>query len=104
MKPNGFENWLDRLLSRLFKNDLIRRMFKNSGYLFSTTGISAIASMFQGILSARLLGASGFGILGTITLFTSVINNFVSFRMGELVVKYVGLYTERGQPFRSSCV
>jgi len=50
--------------------------------------------MLQGILAARLLGVSGFGILGTITMFTSVINKFISFRMGELVIKYVGQYSE----------
>jgi O-antigen/teichoic acid export membrane protein len=90
------EEWLEKNLSRLISNELVRRMIKNSGYLFSTTGISALASMLQGILAARLLGAAGFGILGTITIFTSVINNFVSFRMGELVVKYVGQYQEQG--------
>lgn len=79
---------------RLFENELVRRMVRNSGYLFSTTGISAAASMLQGILAARLLGAVGFGVLGTITVFTSTINNLASFRMGELVVKYVGYFTE----------
>ena len=29
---------------------------KNSGYLFSATGISAMIGMLQGILVARLLG------------------------------------------------
>jgi O-antigen/teichoic acid export membrane protein len=98
MNLRSIEDWFERQLSRFFKNELVRRMIKNSGYLFSTTGISAAASMLQGILAARLLGAEGFGILGTITLFTSVINNFVSFRMGELVVKYVGYYSEHDDP------
>jgi O-antigen/teichoic acid export membrane protein len=98
MSLRSIEDWFERQLSRLFKNELIRRMIKNSGYLFSTTGVSAAASMLQGILAARLLGAAGFGILGTITLFTSVINNFASFRMGELVIKYIGYYTERDEP------
>jgi len=106
---------LSRLLDRLFKKggyttseqvaeSSFRRMLKNSGYLFSNTGISAAASMLQGILAARLLGAAGFGILGTITVFTSVVNNFVSFRMGELVVKYVGLHTERDDPQSAAAV
>jgi O-antigen/teichoic acid export membrane protein len=98
MKLQSIEDWLERQLSRLFKNELVRRMVKNSGYLFSNNGFSAAASMLQGILAARLLGAAGFGILGTITLFTSVINNFVSFRMGELVVKFVGHHTEHDDP------
>jgi len=89
---------------KLFKNDLIRRIIKNSGYLFSTNGISAALSMLQGILAARLLGAAGFGILGTITLFTSTINNLASFRMNELVVKYVGHYTENDDEQRAAAI
>lgn len=91
----SIQNWLEKFSDRFFTNALIRRIVKNSGYLFGTTGVSAASSMLQGILAARLLGAAGFGILGTITLFTSVINNLISFRMGELVVKYVGQFTEQ---------
>jgi len=98
MNPQKKEAWLERLTARVFGNELVRRMVRNSGYLFSTTGVSAAASMLQGILAARLLGVPGFGTLGTITLFTSVINNFVSFRMGELVVKYVGYHSEHDDP------
>jgi len=83
-------------LKRFFENELIRRVVKNSGYLFSATGITAAISMIQGILAARLLGVAGFGVLGAITTFTSVVNKFASFRMGELVIKYVGHYTEAG--------
>jgi O-antigen/teichoic acid export membrane protein len=104
MKLKSVETWLRREFERLFQNELVRRMVRNSGYLFSTTGISAAASMLQGILTARLLGATGFGILGTITLFTSTINNFASFRMGELVVKYVGHFTEHDDQTRAAAI
>jgi len=89
---------------KAFENELIRRIIKNSGYLFSTNGISAALSMLQGILAARMLGAAGFGILGTITLFTSTINNLASFRMSELVVKYVGHYTENNDEQRAVAI
>lgn len=98
MHLNQLRNWLDQQFNRLFANELVRRIVKNSGYLFGTTGVSAAASMLQGILAARLLGAAGFGTLGSITLFTSVVNNLISFRMGELVVKYVGHHTEHADP------
>lgn len=98
MSLHSLRDWLEKQFNRLFANELVRRMVKNSGYLFGTTGISAAASMLQGILATRLLGAAGFGILGTITLFTSVINNLISFRMGELVVKFVGYHTEQADP------
>lgn len=81
-------------IEHFFSDELIRRLITNSGYLFSATGISAALSMLQGILTARLLGVEGYGILGAIILFTSVINNLASFRMGELVIRYVGMYNE----------
>ncbi len=88
----------------LLENPLIARVIKNSGYLFSATGITAGIGMVQGILAARLLGVAGFGILGAITMFTSVVNKFVSFRMGELVIKYVGQYTEAGDRPRAAAL
>jgi O-antigen/teichoic acid export membrane protein len=93
-----------RYFPRLFENELIRRVLVNSGYLFSATGISAALSMIQGILAARLLGVTDFGILGTVTQFTSLVNKFASFRMSELVIKYVGAYTETGDDQRAAAV
>ncbi len=88
----------------LVENPLMRRIYKNSGYLFSATGIAAAISLLQSILVGRLLGVVGFGLLGAITMFTSVINKLVSFRMTELVIKYVGHYTETGDQPRAAAV
>ena len=90
--------------SRLLENPLMRRVVRNSGYLFGSTGISAAIGMLQGILTARLLGVAGYGILGAITLFTSVVNKFASFRMSELVIKYVGQFHEQDDPQRAAAV
>jgi O-antigen/teichoic acid export membrane protein len=89
-------SWIRQRIHNFFESELIRRVVKNTGYLFGATGISAAISMVQGILAARLLGVAEFGILGAITVFTSVINKFASFRINELVVKYVGQFTEDG--------
>lgn len=86
------------------KNDIIRRLVKNSGYLFSATGISAALSLLQSILVARLVGVFGVGLLGTITMFASVVNNFASFRMNELVIKYVGHFSETDEPRKAAAV
>lgn len=96
--------WLRKIFHRLFQHELIRRMVKNSGYLFSATGSAAAISMLQGILVARLLGVENFGILGAMMMFTSVINNLVSFRMGELVIRYVAHFTEQHDPMRAAAV
>jgi O-antigen/teichoic acid export membrane protein len=94
----------DGLVNRFIRNELIRRVIKNSGYLLSATGIAAALSMVQSIFVARLLGVTDFGILGTITLFTSVVNKFASFRMSELVIKYVGEYSVEGDMTRAAAV
>lgn len=104
MTRQKIKQWLSGFLRPMIANDLVKRVLKNSSYLFGTTGISAAASMLQGILAARMLGVEGFGILGTITLFTSVVNNLVSFRMGELVVKYVGHFSEHEDPRSAAAV
>ncbi|MBN2547550.1 MAG: oligosaccharide flippase family protein [Anaerolineales bacterium] len=95
---------LPKPLQRLFDNALIRRIAKNTGYLFSAHGISAALSMLQGILTARLLGVANYGVLGAIITFTSSVNKLASFRMSELVIKYVGHYTEHKDPQRAAAI
>lgn len=96
--------WLQKSYNRVFANELIRRVVLNSGYLFSATGVSAGLSMLQGIMAARLLGVTNFGILGAVTVFTTVVNKFASFRMSELVIKYVGHFIEIGDKARAAVV
>ncbi|HSQ25823.1 MAG TPA: oligosaccharide flippase family protein [Anaerolineales bacterium] len=103
MPPQRFPKLIKKL-HQFFDNELFRRVLRNSGYLFSATGVSAFLSMIQGILAARLLGVELFGVLGTITMFVSVLNKLASFRIGELVVKYVGEFDEKNDPQRASAV
>lgn len=95
---------IDQLLNRLFGKETFRRIARNAGYLFSTTTIGAAMGMLQGILTARLLGVTGYGILGAVIMFTSLVNKFVSFRMSELVVKYVGQFSERSENRKAAAV
>ncbi len=76
------------------KDDLVRKVVRNSGYLFIGNMLSMVV---QSVLTARLLGILGFGIIGTIISFASNINRLLSFRMGELVGKYVAQYLAEGK-------
>ena len=96
--------WLKKFFNRLIENPLMRRIVVNSGYLFSATGIAAILSLLQNILTGRLLGVAGLGLLATIMMFSSVVNKFASFRMSELVIKYVGQFDEQDDPARAAAV
>jgi len=95
---------LQRIYTRILENELLRRIVTNASYLLSATGLAAGMSVFQSILAGRLLGPANFGILGAITQFTSVVNRFASFRMNELVVRYVGHYLEEGDEKRAAAV
>ncbi len=80
---------------RSWKQDnLVRKIVRNSGYLFIGNTLSSVV---QSVLTARLLGVLGFGIIGTVISFASNINRLLSFRMGELVGKYVAQYLAEGK-------
>jgi O-antigen/teichoic acid export membrane protein len=70
---------------------IFRRVLRNSTYLFVSNVINALMV----ILTTRLLGVSTYGELGIITVFVSDVNRLLSFRMGDLVVRYMGEYVQR---------
>src|ERR1041384_1651444 len=79
-----------RLRSNLSNDPLLQRVVRNSSYLFSSSAVSAVLSVVQGIFVVRLLGDSTYGLLAIIMDFASNTNRLLSFRMSEVVVKYVG--------------
>lgn len=89
---------------RVFGNPLVRGVLRNSGLLLSGTTIAALLSLGQSALSTRLLGVAGFGLLGTVTQFATVVNGLTSFRMGQLVVSYVSEFTADGRPRHAAAV
>jgi O-antigen/teichoic acid export membrane protein len=95
---------LEQLYLRAFDSDFLRRIVKNSGYLVSATVLAAGMGMVQNAFQARALGAAGIGLLAAVATFSNVINRFTSFRIDELVVKYVRLYEERKQHEQAAAV
>lgn len=93
-----------RILQTLRSDALLQRVLKNSGYLFSSSSIVLVLAMLQSILSGRLLGVTELGVLGAITAFSSTINRLISFRMGDLVVKYLGETLPRNDKGTSAAI
>lgn len=79
---------------------LLRRVVRNSSYLFASNAISAVLS----IVTANLLGVRSFGALEVATVFTSNVNRLLSFRMGETVVRYAGEALEQRDLERAAAV
>ncbi len=93
---------LPNLLSIWREDSLLRRVVKNSSYLFSSSTIGMALAMVQSVLAARLLGVAAFGLLGMVMSFATSVNRLLSFRIGELVVKYGGEYLAQDQKDRAA--
>lgn len=65
------------------------RILKNSGWLLSAKALSLPLQVAQSVLVARLLGVSGFGMLGVIVVYVTTSEKITSFRMNEVVVKFM---------------
>ncbi len=93
-------------LWRRWKQDrLLQGVVRNSSYLFSSNTLAIGLGMLQGIFAARLLSVDGFGILSANILpFVSDVNRLLSFRMGELIVKYLGQYIPNGDRPRAAAL
>jgi O-antigen/teichoic acid export membrane protein len=96
--------FFQRITSNLREDNLLRRVVKNSLHLFSNNTMALALSVLQGALVTRLLGPSGFGLLGIIMFYASTVNSIFSFRMGELVVRYGGEYLEKGEKDKASAL
>ena len=85
---------LNRLKLLLKENPHLQRIFRDTSYLFSSNMLNMVLGIVQSSLSAHLLGLYNFGLLGVITDSASTANNLFSFRMSEVIVKYLGDYLE----------
>jgi len=68
------------------KDIVLKKVVGNSAYLFGSQAVGAVLS----ILTANLLGVTGFGALGVVIGFVTNINRLLSFRMADFVVRYMG--------------
>ncbi len=73
-------------ISGWFNDRVLRSVLRNSTYLI----LSNLISVFLTIFITRKLGVYNYGVLGLITSYVTNINKLFSFRMNEVVVRYVG--------------
>src|SRR5512134_848759 len=95
---------LNEKFSALKQDALLGKVVRNSAHLFSSNSFSLALSFLMGVMSAQLLGVAGFGLVGLVMGYASTVNSLLSFRMGELVVRYGGEYLQRGEKDKASTV
>lgn len=71
------------------QDNLLKRVVRNSSYLFGSNVASSVLSFVQTIIAVRLIGVTSWGLVATIQTFASNINRFLSFRMSEVVIKHL---------------
>ncbi len=81
---------LQKLKAVWREDHLLRRVVKNSSHLMSGNVISSALIFFQGVIAIRLIGPASWGVVGAVQTFSSNVNRLLSFRMSEVVVKYLG--------------
>ena len=80
-----------KIRSSLRDDPLLQRVVRNSSYLFSSSAVSAVMSVVQMIIVVRLLDPYQYGLAtGVLMVFATSVNQLLSFRMSEVVVKYAG--------------
>lgn len=97
-------SFFQKISSTLRDDHLIRRVLRNSGYLFSSNTIAAALGFVQGIFVVRLLGIEKYGLVSAVILFASNVNRLLSFRMSEVLVKYMGEALAQGQNDRAAAL
>jgi len=95
---------INRIIEGIKEDHLIKRVLKNSSYLFSSNTLSSGITTIQGVLAAIILGPRDYGLLGLIITFASNVNRLFSFRMGELVIKFAGSYLDNGEKEKAASV
>lgn len=87
---------LRALFHRVFKNETIRRIVENAGYLISAQGVSILIGLVQPVLVLNMISPAEWGLIRAIQTFTNNANRITSFRINEMVVSYFRSYEEQG--------
>ena len=82
-------NLVERGLATVRGDAQLRRLLHDTSWLTGSNAIALALVLPQGLLVARDLGVSGYGVFVLVTTFVTVADLLTSFRMNEFVVKYV---------------
>ncbi len=84
------KSWFQKLLNLIKEDVLLKRVLRNTSYLFSSQAIGMVLAMGQSFLATNLLGANLYGLIAVVMSFATNVNRLFSFRMGEFVIQFMG--------------
>lgn len=94
-----------KIRTNLRDDPRLQRVIRNSSYLFSSSAVTAVLGAVQMYFVVRLLSPEDYGLVfAIIMVFVSGVNRLLSFRMSEVVVKYVGEALVRNERERAAAL
>ncbi len=98
--PKKILDWIKRVLG----TPVFERIIKNSSYLLGANGITVALGMVQSVFELRIISVAELGLLAVIKTFSSAANQLTSFRINEMVVRYMRLYIEQKDEIKAAAV
>ena len=99
-----FMSLFQKITSNLREDNLLRRVLNSSFHLFSSNTISLALSVLQSALVFHLLEVGERGVLRIVMSYAATVNTLLSFRLGELIVRYGGEYLETQEKEKASAL
>ncbi|HML39167.1 MAG TPA: oligosaccharide flippase family protein [Bellilinea sp.] len=97
-------NFVSSAWKAIQEDNLLKKIIRNTGYMLTSTTVTMALSLVQTVVVLRILSGTEYGILGAITTFVTNVNRLFSFRMGEVIVKYMGEYLARDEEDRAAAI
>ena len=79
-------------------------MLLGSGWLFGGQTLATVLALVQGVLLARLLGPTSYGIVALVTTFAALLTRFFDARSWETAVKYLTEFIQQGEHARARAI
>lgn len=98
--PKKLREWVKRVLG----TPVFQRIIKNSSYLLSATGVTVVLGMVQAVYELRIITVAEYGLLAVIKTFSTAANQLTSFRIHEMVVRYMRLFTEQKNDVKAAAI
>lgn len=73
-------------------NTLLKKLIKDTGWLFNAQVITSGVNLIQAVVVARMLGVKNYGILALIIIYVEMVNQIIDFRVWETATKYLSEY------------
>jgi|GEM_PF-3189381 O-antigen/teichoic acid export membrane protein len=75
----------------------VKKILRNAGLLFSSQIVVGIATLIQGVIVARSLGASDYGVMGVAIAYALMVYRIFDCRVWEAITKFIPQFTGRDE-------